>query len=79
MLSGEKIVKNIDRAIRKYYSSEDKTRVVLDKLRCEDSIAELRRREGHLSRYLYKWFKDFMDAGKGRLSGSAAQIREGRH
>ena len=43
---GEKIVKEIKRATRKQYSSEEKIRVVLDGLRGEDSIAEVCRREG---------------------------------
>ena len=43
---GEKIVKDIKRATRKQYSSEEKIRIVLDGLRGEDSIAELCRREG---------------------------------
>jgi transposase len=36
---GEKIVKDIKRATRKHYSSEEKIRIVLDGLRGEDSIA----------------------------------------
>ena len=43
---GEKIVKEIKRATRKQYSSEEKIRIVLDGLRGEDSIAEVCRREG---------------------------------
>jgi hypothetical protein len=43
---GEKIVKDIKRATRKHYSSEEKIRIVLDGLRGEDSIAELCRRKG---------------------------------
>ena len=42
---GEQIVKDIKRATRKHYSSEEKIRIVLDGLRGEDSIAELCRRE----------------------------------
>jgi transposase len=45
---GEKIVKDIKRATRKHYSSEEKIRLVLDGLRGEDSIAESCRREGIL-------------------------------
>jgi hypothetical protein len=37
---GEKIVKEIKRAMRKQYSSEEKIPIVLDGLRGEDSIAE---------------------------------------
>lgn len=42
----EKTVKDIKRATRKHYSSEEEIRIVLDGLRGEDSIAELCRREG---------------------------------
>ena len=41
---GEKIVKEIKRATRKQYSSEEKIRIVLDGLRDEDSVAEVSRR-----------------------------------
>jgi transposase len=66
---GEKIVKDIKRATRKQYSSEEKIRIVLDGLRGEDSIAELCRREGIVQSLYYKWSKDFMEAGKKRLAG----------
>ena len=55
---GEKIVKDIKRATRKHYSSEEKIRIVLDGLRGEDSIAELCRREGISQGIYYKWSKD---------------------
>jgi transposase len=42
---GQKIVKDIKRATRKHYSSEEKISFVLDGLRVEDRIAELCRRE----------------------------------
>jgi transposase len=38
---GENIVKDIKRATRKHYSSEEKIRIVLDGLWDEDSTAEL--------------------------------------
>jgi transposase len=43
---GEKIVKDIKRATRKHYSSEEKIRIFLEGLRGEYSVAELCRREG---------------------------------
>ncbi len=70
---GEKIVKEIKRASRKQYSSEEKIRIVLDGLRGEDSIAEVCRREGISQGVYYKWSKDFMEAGKKRLSGDTAR------
>ena len=39
--SGEKIVKDIKRATRKQYSSEEKIRIVLDGLREEGSTSKL--------------------------------------
>ncbi len=69
----EKIVKDIKRATRKHYSSEEKIRIVLDGLRGEDSIAELCRREGISQGIYYKWSKDFMEAGKRRLAGDTAR------
>jgi transposase len=60
----EQVVKDIKRATRKQYSSEEKIRIVLDGLRGEDSIAELCRREGISQGVYYKWSKDFMEAGK---------------
>ena len=70
---GEKIVKDIKRATRQHYSSEEKIRIVLDGLRGEDSIAELCRREGISQGIYYKWSKDFMEAGKKRLAGDTAR------
>ena len=65
----ERVVKDIRRATRKQYSAEDKTRIVLDGLRGEDSIAELCRREGIAQGLYCKWSKDFMEAGRKRLAG----------
>ncbi|SDQ73618.1 transposase [Pseudovibrio sp. Tun.PSC04-5.I4] len=70
---GEKIIKDIKRATRKHYSSEEKIRIVLDGLRGEDSIAELCRHEGLSQGIYYKWSKDFMEAGKRRLAGDTAR------
>ncbi len=39
-------MKEIRRATRRHFSTEDKIRIVLDGLRGEDSIAELCRKEG---------------------------------
>ena len=70
---GEKIIKDIKRATRKHYSSEEQIRVVLDGLRGEDSIAKLCRRDGISQGVYYKWPKDFTEAGKRRLAGDTAR------
>jgi len=69
----EKIVQNIRRATRKRYSAEEKIRIVLEGLRGEDSIAELCRREGISQNLYYRWSKEFLEAGKKRLSGDTAR------
>ena len=71
--SSERLVKNIRRVTRKQYSAEEKIRVVLDGLRGEHSIAELRRREGIAESLYYSWSKEFLEAGKRRLSGDTAR------
>src|SRR5207342_1830510 len=71
--TAEKVVKDIRRATRKQYSAEEKIRIVLEGLRGEDSIAELCRREGIAQNLYYRWSKDFLEAGKKRLSGDTAR------
>ena len=47
---GEKIVKDIKRATRKHYSSEEKIRIVLDGLRGEDRLQSAELIGDHQSR-----------------------------
>ena len=70
---GEKVVNDIRRATRKQYSAEEKTRIVLDGLRGEHSIADPCRHEGIAQGIYYTWSKDFMEAGKKRLAGDTAR------
>ena len=67
--SAGKAVRDIRRATRRRYSAEEKIRIVLEGLRGEDSIAELCRREGLNANVYYRWSKEFLEAGKKRLSG----------
>ncbi len=69
----EKVVRDIRRATRKHHSAEDKIRIVLDGLRGEDSIAALCRREAIAESLYYSWSKEFLDAGKRRLTGDTAR------
>ena len=69
----EKHVKDIRRKTRRKFSSEEKTRIVLDGLRGEYSIAELCRREGINNNLYYCWSKDFLEAGRKRLSGDTVR------
>jgi len=67
--AAEKLVKNIRRRTARKYSAEEKIRIVLAGLRGEESIAALCRREGIAESLYYKWSKEFLEAGKRRLSG----------
>jgi len=69
-VSAEEVVRDIRRQTRKKYSAEEKIRIVLEGLRGEDSIAELCRREGIAPNMYYKWSKEFLEAGKARLTGN---------
>ena len=68
----EKLTKDIKWAIRKHYFSEKKIKIVLGGHRCEDSIADLYRREEITQGLYYKWLKDFMPAGKRWLAGDTS-------
>ena len=65
----ESIVRDIKRNTRKKYNAEEKIRIVLEGLRAEESIAAICRREGIHPNLYYNWSKDFLEAGKKRLSG----------
>jgi len=67
--AAEKLVKNIRRRTSRKYSAEEKIRIFLAGLRGEESIAALCRREGIAESLYYKWSKEFLEAGKRRLSG----------
>ena len=69
----ERAVRDIRRKTRKQYSAEEKIRIVVSGLRGEDSIAELCRREGIAESLYYSWSKEFLEAGKKRLSGDTAR------
>ena len=69
----DKTVRNIRRQTRRNFSAEEKIRIVLAGLRGEDSIAELCRQEGIHQNLYYRWSRDFLEAGKKRLSGDTAR------
>ena len=76
------LIKDIKRKTYRTYSAEEKIRIVLEGLRGEDSIANLCRKYGINDSIYYKWSKDFLEAGKKRLSGdternaNASEVQE---
>ena len=73
MSNTEKKVKDIRRNTRRKFSTEEKIRIVLEGLRGESSVAELCRREGINPNLYYRWSKDFLEAGRTRLSGDTVR------
>jgi len=68
--SAEATIRDIKRKTRRKYNAEEKIRIVIEGLRGEETIAELCRREGIAESLYYSWSKEFMEAGKARLSGN---------
>jgi transposase len=80
--SASSLIGDLKQKTRKSYGSEEKIRIIIEGIRGESSIAELCRKEGISQGIYYKWSKDFMEAGKKRLSGDTmreANTTEVRH
>ena len=60
-------------AARRKYTPEEKVRIVLEGFRREVAVRDLCRREGIKPGAFYAWTKDFMEAGKERLTRDAAR------
>ena len=67
--NSESIVRDIKRKTRKKYTAEEKISIVQDRLRGEESIAAICRREGINPNLYYRWSKEFLESGKKRLLG----------
>lgn len=80
--SARQLIRRAKRASRRKFPAEEKIRILLEGIRAEVSVAELCRREGIHPTVYYKWLKDFLEAGKGRLRGdtkreaTAEEIRQ---
>ena len=61
-------VQQVRIAARRKYTPEEKVRIVLEGFRREVTINELCRREGIKPGAYYAWTKDFLEAGKERLT-----------
>jgi transposase len=59
--------------IKRVFSSEEKIRIVLEGLRGEESISAICRKYNIHQNLYFKWSKDFMEAGKKRLSGDTVR------
>jgi transposase len=69
--TARQLIRRAKQASRRRFPAEEKIRIVMEGIRAEVSVADLCRREGIYPAIYYKWLKDFMEAGKGRLRGYA--------
>ena len=63
------IVQDIKRRTKRVFSAEEKIKIVLEGLRGEESVAALCRKYSIHENNYYNWSKEFLEAGKRRLSG----------
>ena len=61
-------VRQVRAATRRKYTPEERIRIVLEGFRREVTVNDLCRREGIKPHSYYAWTKEFMEAGKERLS-----------
>ena len=67
--TADQVVKEIKRRTRRKFTAEEKIKIVLEGLKGEDTITAICRKHGiHMNNY-FKWSKEFIEAGKRRLSG----------
>jgi transposase len=61
-------IRQVRAASRRKYTPEEKIRIVLEGFRREVAVSDLCRREGIRPGTFYAWTKEFMEAGKDRLT-----------
>ena len=67
--SADQVVKEIKRRTRRTFTAEEKIKIVLEAMRGEDTIAAICRKHAIHANSYFKWSKEFIEAGKRRLSG----------
>ena len=61
-------IRQVRTKTRRKYAPEDKIRIVMEGFRREVTVSDLCRREGIKPGVFYAWTKEFMEAGKERLT-----------
>jgi len=64
----KQLIRDIKRITRRKFTAEEKIHIVLEGFRRDTPIRDLCRREGIRPSTYYAWLKDFMTAGKDRLT-----------
>ena len=65
-----KLIRKVRKVTKRRFTAEQKIKIVLEGFRKEIPVAELCRREKVSAAIYYKWLKEFMEGGKGRLRGN---------
>ena len=73
----KKFIQDINRSTRRKFTAEEKITIVLEGFRRDTPIRDLCRREGIHPGTYYAWLKDFMEAGKDRLTRET--VRDATH
>ena len=71
-------VRTVKAATRRRYTPEEKIRVVLEGFRREVTVNDLCRREGIKPHSYYAWTKEFIEAGKERLTHETVRDATGQ-
>ena len=66
-------IRQVKRITRRQFTAEEKIRIVLEGIRHEVPVRELCRREGIQPNVYYFWLKQFMEAGRERLTPDTAR------
>lgn len=69
----ENYIKEIRRKTKRIFTSEQKINIVMEAIRAEIPVAELCRKYSIHASQFYKWNKEFLEAGKKRLSGDTTR------
>ena len=64
----KQFIQNVKRYTRRKFTPEEKITIILEGIRRDTPISDLCRREGIHPGTYYAWLKDFMEAGKERLT-----------
>ena len=64
----KQFIRDIKRITRRKFTAEETIRIVLEGFRRDTPIRDLCHREGIRPSTYYAWLKDFMEAGKDRLT-----------
>jgi hypothetical protein len=68
------LIRRTRQLTRRQFPAEEKIRIVLEGIRGEVAVSELCRCEEIHPTIYYKWLKDSMEAGKGRMRGESGLI-----